>query len=57
MDGDVLRHRLVERKFLAGVPFLHQRPGFERTLLLAFTERNTRTEIDALVGALTEVTA
>jgi hypothetical protein len=57
MDGDVLRHRLVERKILAGVPFLHQRAGFERTLLLAFTERNTRTEIDALVGVLTEVIA
>jgi glycine dehydrogenase subunit 1 len=57
MDGDVLRHRLVERHILAGVPFLHQQAGFERTLLLAFTERNTRTEIDTLVGALTEVTA
>jgi glycine dehydrogenase subunit 1 len=57
MDGDVLRHQLVERKILAGVPFLHQQPGCERTLLLAFTERNTRTEIDALVGALGEVTA
>src|SRR5713101_7662253 len=57
LDGDVLRHRLVERKILAGVPFLYQRPGFERTLLLAFTERNTRTEIDALVGVLTEVIA
>ena len=47
----------TERKILAGVPFLHPRPGLDRTLLLAFTERNTRTEIDALVGALTEVTA
>jgi len=57
MDGDVLRHRLVERHILAGVPFMHPQPGFERTLLLAFTERNTRTEIDSLVGALSEVTA
>jgi glycine dehydrogenase subunit 1 len=57
MDGDVLRHRLVERQILAGVPFLHSQAGFERTLLLAFTERNTRTEIDALVGVLGEVAA
>ena len=40
---------------LAGVPFLHAVPGFERTLLLAFTEQNTRAEIDQLVQALAEV--
>jgi glycine dehydrogenase subunit 1 len=49
-----LRHRLVERHMLAGVPFL-EHPDFERTLLLAFTEQNTRAEIDALVQALAEV--
>jgi glycine dehydrogenase subunit 1 len=52
-----LRHRLVERKILAGVPLFFDMPGFERTLLLAFTEQNTRAEIDALVDALAEVTA
>jgi glycine dehydrogenase subunit 1 len=55
VDGLELRHRLVERSILAGVPFLHQTPGFERTLLLAFTEANTRAEIDQLVGTLAEV--
>jgi glycine dehydrogenase subunit 1 len=55
IDGLELRHRLVERSILAGVPFLHQTPGFERTLLLAFTEANTRAEIDQLVGTLAEV--
>jgi glycine dehydrogenase subunit 1 len=49
-----LRNRLVERHMLAGVPFLEGRE-FERTLLLAFTEQNTRAEIDALVDALAEV--
>jgi glycine dehydrogenase subunit 1 len=57
MDGDVLRHQLVERRILAGVPFLHQQTGLERTLLLAFTERNTRAEIDSLVETLAEVAA
>jgi glycine dehydrogenase subunit 1 len=51
-----LRHRLVERHMLAGVPFLSD-SGFERSLLLAFTEQNTRAEIDSLVQALAEVAA
>jgi glycine dehydrogenase subunit 1 len=55
MDGLELRHRLVEQRILAGVPFLHAVPGFERTILLAFTEQNTRAEIDQLVQALAEV--
>jgi glycine dehydrogenase subunit 1 len=50
-----MRHRLVERRILAGVPFLYAVPGFEHTLLLAFTEQNTRAEIDALIAALAEV--
>jgi glycine dehydrogenase subunit 1 len=51
-----LRHRLVERKILAGVPLFYGVDGFERTLLLAFTEQNTRAEIDQLVAALADVT-
>jgi glycine dehydrogenase subunit 1 len=50
-----LRHRLVEREILAGVPLFYGVDGFERTLLLAFTEQNTRAEIDGLVDALEEV--
>jgi glycine dehydrogenase subunit 1 len=50
-----LRHRLVERKMLAGVPLFYGADGFERSLLLAFTEQNTRAEIDGLVDALAEV--
>jgi glycine dehydrogenase subunit 1 len=53
--GD-LRHRLVEKKILAGVPFLEGDP-FENSLLLAFTEQNTREEIDQLISSLTELTA
>jgi glycine dehydrogenase subunit 1 len=51
-----LRHRLVEQRILAGVPLFYGLEGFERTLLLAFTEQNTRSEIDQLVQALREVT-
>jgi glycine dehydrogenase subunit 1 len=51
-----LRHKLVDRHILAGVPFFSDR-AFERTLLLAFTEQNTRAEIDSLVEALREVAA
>ena len=51
-----LRHRLVERKILAGVPLFYGVEGFERSLLLAFTEQNTREDIDHLVTALADVT-
>ncbi|MBV9599825.1 MAG: aminomethyl-transferring glycine dehydrogenase subunit GcvPA [Chloroflexi bacterium] len=51
-----LRHRLVERRILAGVPLFHGVDGFENTQLLAFTEQNTRAEIDDLVQALADVT-
>jgi glycine dehydrogenase subunit 1 len=50
-----LRHRLVERHLLAGVPLFYDVEDFGRTLLLAFTEQNTRAEIDQLVQALSEV--
>ena len=52
-----LRHALVERHILAGVPLFYGEAAFERTLLLAFTEQNTRAEIDGLVDALAEVSA
>jgi glycine dehydrogenase subunit 1 len=56
VESGELRRRLVERQILAGVPFLRQ-PEYEHTLLLAFTEQNTRAEIDQLVDALAEVGA
>ncbi|HEV7663011.1 MAG TPA: aminomethyl-transferring glycine dehydrogenase subunit GcvPA [Chloroflexota bacterium] len=55
--GPAMRHHLVGSKILGGVPFLHHEAGFENTLLLAFTEQNTRAEIDLLVAALAEVAA
>jgi glycine dehydrogenase subunit 1 len=51
-----LRHRLVERGILAGVPLFYGLDGFEKTQLLAFTEQNTRADIDGLVQALGDVT-
>jgi glycine dehydrogenase subunit 1 len=56
LESAALRHRLVEKQILAGVPLFYGTPGFERSLLLAFTEQNTRAEIDDLVMALAEVT-
>jgi glycine dehydrogenase subunit 1 len=50
-----LRHRLVEQRILAGVPLFYGVEGLERSLLLAFTEQNTRAEIDRLVSTLAEV--
>jgi glycine dehydrogenase subunit 1 len=50
-----LRHRLVERRILAGVPLFYGADGFEHTLLLAFTEQNTRAEIDYLDESLAKV--
>jgi glycine dehydrogenase subunit 1 len=55
LETPEMRHRLVERKILAGVPLFYGVDGFERSLLLAFTEQNTRAEIDQLVEALGEV--
>lgn len=53
--GD-LRRRLVERKLLGGVP-IDREYGIPNGLLLAFTESNTRAEIDRLVDALREAVA
>jgi len=50
-----LRHQLVARHILAGVPLFYDSAGFENTQLLAFTEQNTRAQIDQLVDALAEV--
>jgi glycine dehydrogenase subunit 1 len=48
IPGVELRQALVQQQLLAGVPH-------EADLLLAFTEQNTREEIDRLVAALQEV--
>jgi len=51
-SGKELRHRLVNDKLLAGVPIGFDYPELENSLLLAFTELNTREQIDRLVDAL-----
>jgi glycine dehydrogenase subunit 1 len=45
---------MVERRFLAGVPMPH---AGDDVLVVALTERRSREEIDAFVGALGEVLA
>jgi glycine dehydrogenase subunit 1 len=57
LETTEMRRRLVERRILAGVPLFYGSPEFDRTLLLACTEQNTREEIDHLVEALAEVPA
>jgi glycine dehydrogenase subunit 1 len=54
LPTEQLRHRLVQRQILAGVPLFDEVEGFERTQLLAFTEQNTRAEIDRLVQAFSD---
>jgi glycine cleavage system P protein (glycine dehydrogenase) subunit 1 len=52
--AEVVRDALIDRGFLAGVPA----PWLgEEALTVAVTERRTRTEIDALADAVTEVLA
>jgi glycine dehydrogenase subunit 1 len=47
-----LRQHLMQRRLLAGVPV-----DLERAVLLAFTEHNTREQIDQLIDALGELAA
>jgi glycine cleavage system P protein (glycine dehydrogenase) subunit 1 len=49
MPAEALRRALIDKQLLAGVPH-------PEGLLLAFTEQNTRVEIDFLVQSLKEVT-
>ena len=51
-DGARLQYELVERKLLGGVPLGADYADLSDALLLAFTEQNTRSEIDRLVEAL-----
>ncbi|MBV8982520.1 MAG: aminomethyl-transferring glycine dehydrogenase subunit GcvPA [Acidimicrobiia bacterium] len=53
VPGDVVVERMAEEGFLAGVP-LGDEYG-ERGLLISVTERRTRDEIDAFVGAFEKV--
>ncbi|HEY8694785.1 MAG TPA: aminomethyl-transferring glycine dehydrogenase subunit GcvPA [Chloroflexota bacterium] len=57
LPGPEIRSRLVARKLLGGLPVGRDYPELEPGLLLAFTEQNTREDIDRLVEALEEVAA
>ncbi|HVA23341.1 MAG TPA: aminomethyl-transferring glycine dehydrogenase subunit GcvPA [Chloroflexota bacterium] len=52
-----VRSRLVGRQLLGGLPVGRDYPELEHGLLLAFTEQNTKAEIDRLVEALEEAAA
>jgi glycine cleavage system P protein (glycine dehydrogenase) subunit 1 len=56
MQAGELRQRLVQHELLAGVP-IDRQYGMPSGLLLAFTEHNTREQIDRLTSALREVLA
>jgi glycine dehydrogenase subunit 1 len=51
-SAGTVRDALLQEQVLAGVPLGHDFPALERGLLLAFTEQNTRQEIDRLVACL-----
>jgi glycine dehydrogenase subunit 1 len=51
-SGRELRGNLAESKLLAGTPVGADYPELPNALLLAFTEQNTRAQIDRLVEAL-----
>jgi glycine dehydrogenase subunit 1 len=51
-EGMQVQRELVERRLLGGVPIGADYPDLSDTLLLAFTEQNTRSEIDRLVEGL-----
>lgn len=57
VDGDVedILNALRKRKLLAGVPLKRFYEDEPQTILLAFTEKRTRAEIDLLVDSLKEV--
>jgi glycine dehydrogenase subunit 1 len=47
--------RLSERKIAGGIPLDWVSPDLENSLLMAFTEKRAREDIDRLVGALTDL--
>jgi len=57
LAGQEIQERLASARLLAGIPVGRDYPALSKALLLAFTEQNTRAEIDRLVDALMEVTA
>lgn len=52
VSAETVAGRLLDRGIAAGIPLGRFEPGLDRVLLVAFTERRTREEIDALAGAL-----
>ena len=48
---------MAERGFLAGIPLPAEYPEFPGGLLVAVTERRTKTELDGYTAALEEVLA
>jgi glycine dehydrogenase subunit 1 len=52
-----LRSALTERKILGGISIEREYPSLDNGLLLAFTEQNTKAQIDQLVEAIEEVLA
>ncbi|MBV9120039.1 MAG: aminomethyl-transferring glycine dehydrogenase subunit GcvPA [Chloroflexi bacterium] len=53
--AEEVRSRLLDRRLLAGVSAGRDYPGFDRGLLLAFTEQNSKADIDELIAGLASV--
>jgi len=53
--GARMVERLAESKILGGMPLGDIYPGFENSVLIAFTEKRTREEIDNLVALMKQI--
>ncbi|MCL6522517.1 MAG: aminomethyl-transferring glycine dehydrogenase subunit GcvPA [Firmicutes bacterium] len=56
-EAEAVSEAMLDRGFLAGLPLGRFRPGWERRLLVAVTEKRSREELDGYVRALGEVLA
>jgi len=52
VNAEVLCSKLAKKGVLAGIPFNHYIKGADNQLLIAFTEKRTRAEIDTLVSEI-----
>jgi len=54
-SGERMMGRLADSKILGGMPLGDIYPGFENSVLVAFTEKRTREEIDNLVTLMRQI--
>ena len=55
VDAELAAEKAVERNILAGIPLGRFYPELKNSLLIAFTEKRTRAEVDGLVDAVRDI--